>query len=298
MNFAYNCKYQQNIKILQYKEGIDKLFDHKILYNSESISREYAKRDYLEGAESAIIERFGSGFKEMDMLDMGVGGGRTTKYFAPLVGSYIGADYAPNMIARCKVKYRGKYCFVESDVRSMNMFGSNMFDFVLFSYNGIDSFSHEDRLAALKEIRRVLRSNGYFYFSSHNLNWENLPDLFSFKSDKTGTDKNNGSGDFIKSIGANIKSGFKKLRLNILNRNLQRKDFVQRLRENQRGLLFDNSLNGKASVYYITRTEQIKQLEDVGFKNINTYSRNGTNTENEAILNKDGWIYYLCEVDK
>ena len=274
------------------------MFDHKILYNSESISGEYAKRDYLEGAESAIIEKFRSMFKEMDMLDMGVGGGRTTKYFAPLVRSYIGADYAPNMIAKCKIRYKDKYYFVESDVRSMNMFGNSMFDFVLFSYNGIDSFNHEDRLTALKEIRRVLRSNGYFYFSSHNLNWENLSDLFSFKSDKAGTDKNNSSGDFIRFFGHNIKSGFKKVRLNILNRSLHRKDFVQRLRENQKGLLFDSSLNGKASVYYITRAEQIRQLEDAGFKNITTYSRNGTNTENEAILNRDGWIYYLCEVDK
>ncbi len=274
------------------------MLDHKILYNSESIFGEYAKRDYLEGAESAIIEKFRSMFKEMDMLDMGVGGGRTTKYFAPLVRSYIGADYAPNMIAKCKIRYKDKYYFVKSDVRSMNMFGNSMFDFVLFSYNGIDSFSHEDRLTALKEIRRVLRSNGYFYFSSHNLNWENLSDLFSFKSDKTGTDINNSSGDSIRFFGHNIKSGFKKVRLNILNRSLHRKDFVQRLRENQKGLLFDSSLNGKASIYYITRAEQIRQLEDAGFKNITTYSRNGTNTENEAILNRDGWIYYLCEVDK
>lgn len=280
------------------KKGIIKLLDHKILYNSESISGEYAKRDYLEGAESAIIKKFGSRFKEMDVLDMGVGGGRTTKYFAPLARSYIGADYAPNMIAKCKVKYRGKYSFMESDVRSMNMFGGNMFDFVLFSYNGIDSFSHEDRLAALKEIRRVLRSNGYFYFSSHNLNWENLPGLFRFKSVETGTGKKNGSGDFIRLLGNNIKSGFKKLRLNILNRSLHRKDFVQHLKEKQRGLLYDNSLNGKASVYYITRAEQIRQLKDSGFKNITTYSRNGTNTENEEKLNKDGWIYYLCEADK
>ena len=274
------------------------MLDHKILYNSESISGEYAKRDYLEGAESAIIEKFDSRLKEIDMLDMGVGGGRTTKYFAPLARSYIGADYAPNMIAKCKIRYRDKYCFMESDVRSMNMFGSGMFDFVLFSYNGIDSFSHEDRLTALKEIRRVLKNNGYFYFSSHNLNWEDLPDLFSFKSNKTGNDKNNGSGDFVRFLGNNIKSGFKKLRLNVLNRSLHRKDFVQQLRENQKGLLFDNSLNGKASVYYVTRAEQIRQLEDAGFKNITIYSRNGTNTEKEDILNKDGWIYYLCEVDK
>ena len=274
------------------------MLDHKILYNSESVSSNYAKRDYLEGAESAIIEKLGNRLKEMDMLDMGVGGGRTTKYFAPLAGSYIGVDYAPAMIRTCKVKYRDKYCFVESDVRSMDIFGSSMFDFVMFSYNGIDSFCHEDRLTAFKEIRRVLRSNGYFYFSSHNLNWENLSDIFSFKLNSSGAGETNGLVDFIRLFNNGIKSGFGTLRLNILNRTLWRKNFIQKLRENQRGLLFDNSLNGRASVYYITRTEQIRQLENTGFKNITTYSRNGTNTENEDELNKDGWIYYLCQVDK
>jgi len=39
-------------------------------------------------------------------------------------------------------------------------------------------------------------------------------------------------------------------------------------------------------------------LENAGFKNITTYSRNGMNTEKEDILRKDRWIYYLCEVDK
>ncbi len=274
------------------------MLDHKILYNSESISSDYAKRDYLEGAESSIIEKFGNRFKEMDMLDVGVGGGRTTKYFAPLMRSYIGMDYAPAMVRTCEAKYGGKYYFVESDVRFMNIFGDSMFDFVLFSYNGIDSFCHEDRLIALMEIKRVLRNGGYFCFSSHNLNWENLSNLFSFKSNGIGRDKKNGSGGFITLFSDSIKSRLGTLRLNILNGNLWRKNFIQEIRENQRGLLFDNSLNGRISVYYVTRNEQIKQLENAGFKNITTYSRNGMSTEDEDELDRDGWIYYLCQADK
>jgi len=61
----------KTLKYCNIKKGTFKLFDHKILYNSESISGEYAKRDYLEAAESAIIERFGNRLKGMDMLDMG-----------------------------------------------------------------------------------------------------------------------------------------------------------------------------------------------------------------------------------
>ena len=45
----------------------------------------------------------------------------------------------------------------------------NSFDVVIFSFNGIDYiYPYIKRLAALKEIRRVLKTNGLFIFSSHN----------------------------------------------------------------------------------------------------------------------------------
>ena len=116
------------------------------------------------------------------MLDMGVGGGRTTRYFLPMASSYIGADYAPNMIAECKKKFKSKKIFEVLDVRNMGKFSDNMFDFILFSYNGIDSFGPEDRETALKEIKRVLRSDGYFSFSTHNINWYGLCDLLHLKT--------------------------------------------------------------------------------------------------------------------
>ncbi|CAN5545830.1 hypothetical protein BH24ACT5_BH24ACT5_26730 [soil metagenome] len=42
------------------------------------------------------------------------------------------------------------------------------FDLVVFSSNGLDALGHEDRMLALTEIRRVLRTRGRFLFSSHN----------------------------------------------------------------------------------------------------------------------------------
>ncbi len=130
-----------------------------------------------------MINELGPGrLAAMDMLDMGVGGGRTTKYFAPLVRCYIGADYAPAMLKVCKERYGGDFNFIECDARAMEGFKDNSFDFVLFSFNGMDSFSHKDRIAALREVRRVLRNGGIFYFSSHNLNWAGLKDLFTIKN--------------------------------------------------------------------------------------------------------------------
>src|SRR5665811_2163389 len=123
--------------------------DQKNIYNHVRISKDYARRDYLDKAETQIIEELRDILPKLNMLDMGVGGGRTTGYFLPMVNSYIGADYAPNMIAECKKKK----IFEVLDVRNMDKFSDNMFDFVLFSYNGIDSFGPEDRETALKEIK-------------------------------------------------------------------------------------------------------------------------------------------------
>ncbi|MCD4669444.1 MAG: class I SAM-dependent methyltransferase [Actinomycetia bacterium] len=271
--------------------------DHKILYNSESISRDYAARDYLEPAERTVLEMLGPELPGMDMLDMGVGGGRTTKYFAPLAGNYTGADYAVAMVDICLDKYGNDYYFLNCDVRDMKELPDNSYDFVLFSFNGIDSFSHKDRMAALDEAYRVLRPDGYFCFSSHNLDWEGLAGIFSFK-EKKDPGRGNSSNHFVENISSEIRSACKIARLNILNRSIHMTDHILKLRRNKRGYLYDNSLNGKAKIYYINSNEQIKQLEETGFKNISTICKDGLITSNADLLDKGGWIYYLCRADK
>jgi ubiquinone/menaquinone biosynthesis C-methylase UbiE len=278
--------------------------DHKNLYDSEHVSRDYGKRDYLEPAEETLITELGPvRLADMDMLDMGVGGGRTTKYFAPLVRNYIGADYAPAMLKVCKKRYGGDFNFIECDVRAMEGFKDNSFDFVLFSFNGIDSFSHKDRMSALKEVRRVLRSGGIYYFSSHNLNWTGLKDLFTIKNSmkkisgscghQTSENKNP-----LKLINKGAKAAHRVFRLNLLNRTFDMKSFIDGLRRDEKGNIYDNSLDGKASIYYVAPKEQTRQLKETGFTDIFTYSRSGIKTDNAELLNQGGWVYYCCKADK
>ncbi|MFO7929345.1 MAG: class I SAM-dependent methyltransferase [Candidatus Humimicrobiaceae bacterium] len=268
------------------------MLDHKIIYNTKTISSDYGARDYLEGPEKAILQKLKPELPGMSMLDMGVGGGRTTKYFAPLAGEYIGADYAPEMLKICRAKYPGRYEFIECDVRYMNRIQYDRFDFVLFSYNGIDSFNHEQRIIALKEIKRVLRPGGYFAFSTHNLDWKGLPELFRLNN-KISRLKYSGKSP-VGFLGTYIKAGYSNLRLNLLNKSFSMHNLIKKLRENERGYLYDNSLDGRASIYYTTHKEQVRQLERIGFTGIMPFSQSGRQTGHKTGLKNSAWIYYLC----
>ena len=71
-------------------------------YTDRSIVRYYARLTALQPAERTILTLLQKRLSKMKMLDLGVGAGRTTNYFAPLVAEYIGVDYSAEMIAACR----------------------------------------------------------------------------------------------------------------------------------------------------------------------------------------------------
>ncbi|TKJ37259.1 hypothetical protein CEE37_14190 [candidate division LCP-89 bacterium B3_LCP] len=101
------------------------------------------------------------------LLDIGCGAGRTTRYFHAQGHDVIGIDYAPNMIEKAKaiapqIDYR------VGDVMNLE-FDDHSFEVVVFSFNGLDMLHpYENRLYALREIRRVVKPEGLFIFSSLN----------------------------------------------------------------------------------------------------------------------------------
>ncbi len=146
----------------------------KDAYNLQNVVTDYAQQSWLQAPEETILRLVLPVLTTARMLDMGVGGGRTTLHFAKWVREYVGADYVESMVLECRKRFAGypaHISFQACDARSMEMFEDGSFDFILFSHNGIDSVTHEDRLKILKEIRRVGKPGGYFCFSSHNLNW-------------------------------------------------------------------------------------------------------------------------------
>jgi SAM-dependent methyltransferase len=122
--------------------------------------------------EAYVFDKF---IQQKDcILDLGVGGGRTTAFLSNKGGKYIGIDFSQPMIDVCCKKFPGLefYCEDASDLRR---FDDGTFDVVVFSFNGICGLpTNEARAQCLREVKRVLRPGGRFIFSSDNARFTNL----------------------------------------------------------------------------------------------------------------------------
>lgn len=234
-------------------------------YESSYAVRQYADASELQPPEQTILELLRPELGTARMLDLGVGGGRTTIHFAPHAASYAGADYSAAMIDACLERFDDQpYAFKVADARALP-FEDRAFDFVLFSFNGIDYVSHEDRRRAFAEIRRVLRSGGKFAFSTHNL--DNARSLLTVRPSRHPR--------------AMLRQ-WKLRRANPPLREIVSKNWA---------VLQDGALHGGLETYYVRREEQLRQLASAGFRDVQVFQSDGNIAREGAT---DPWLYYLC----
>jgi ubiquinone/menaquinone biosynthesis C-methylase UbiE len=137
-----------------------------LTYNAPEVAEYYAALDYLTPCEKLLFDTYLK--PGMSILDLGVGGGRTTPYLSAIAGKYVGVDYAEEMIAACRRKFPSLE-FAVGDAADLSQFVSMSFDAVVMAFNGMDYvIPDESRLDALREIFRVLKNRGILIFSSHN----------------------------------------------------------------------------------------------------------------------------------
>ncbi len=251
---------------------------NQTVYADSSIVGYYTQLRRLQPAEQTILARFREQLPQMKVLDIGVGAGRTTGHFAPLAGDYLGIDPSPEMIAACGRRYP-EIAFEEGDARAMPQFADSSFDFILFSYNGIDSVSHSDRLKILREICRVGKPGSYAFFSSHNL--RSIARAFDYKTHL--------SLNPLKTYVDLVMWGL----LRLVNRgvNVAQIDAAAHL------TLKDESHNFRLQNYYIRPEAQIEQL-DFGFHQVELYPwKRGVRVElGDPAIEDEMWLYYLCVV--
>lgn len=135
-------------------------------YNDPAVVRHYETLGALFPVETALVARHVSAGSSL--LDLGVGGGRTTPELSRHAGRYVGSDYSAAMVAACRKRFP-ELAFVEADATNMPQFADASFDAVMFSFNGIDCIPTDaGRASCLSEVARILRPGGTFIVSSHN----------------------------------------------------------------------------------------------------------------------------------
>jgi ubiquinone/menaquinone biosynthesis C-methylase UbiE len=255
--------------------------NHRV-YMARDIVQHYSQLCQLQPAEQTILDLLCHEWANIKMLDVGIGGGRTTQHFSRVVKEYVGIDYSEEMVTVCQKRFpsSSQLRIEVGDARNMSQFQDNSFDFILFSFNGLDVISHLDRLQVLQEVRRVGKSGGYFFFSSHNLqgierefNWLNQVSLNPLKT-------------YVNMIMFAL--------LRFFNRSIS----PQQIKHSKHEIIQDESHNFRLKQYYIRPQEQINQLK-ADFDNIRIYSwKSGLEiaTQQEISDNSDMWLYYLCKI--
>ena len=245
---------------------------HLRTYRQGDVVQWYASREDLKPAEAAIFDSLEPGLRQARLLDIGVGGGRTTVHLRDRVADYVGVDYSPDLVAATAARFPGSRIEL-ADVRDLRQFGDGEFDVVLFSFNGISSLEHEDRLRGLAEVRRVLAAGGAFVFSAHNREHERLGLLPWQHPGWIGRPMLRKSWEALRATRA---------RRSMRRRELSTADYA----------LVNDEAHGYALVhYYITPQQQIAQLRSVGFDQVQIVDSTGTFGR---VLPTDVWLHYVA----
>ena len=251
------------------------MYRNRSIYSTRAAVKVYAAMPEITPAERMIFDRERRRIETGPVLDIGIGAGRTTAVLAPLSSRYVGTDYSPAMVMHCRRHFRDepRISFILSDAASMPMLESGVFQFVLFSFNGLDSVGHDHRLRVLREVRRLLADDGRFAFSAHNRSY-------------AGTER------------------VPRLRRPLRLRGLARTglEMANHLRARRRAFACDEYelINDPPHLfslvtYYIDRRAQIAQLEREGFRVLAVVDTSGaivTDGDDETLSPN---FYYLAE---
>src|SRR5580704_19256322 len=104
-------------------------------YNSPEIASYYAALNYLTACERLLFDKYLR--PGMDILDLGVGGGRLTPHLSSIAGRYVGADYGVEMVAACRKKFP-QLEFEVANAADLSSFASSSFDAVVMAFNAFD----------------------------------------------------------------------------------------------------------------------------------------------------------------
>jgi ubiquinone/menaquinone biosynthesis C-methylase UbiE len=244
---------------------------NKAAYAASDVVDWYKDLDFILKPEAVIIERIRAAIEGKKLLDIGIGAGRTTRFLLEVSPDYTGIDYTRDCIDLAQKKYP-EANLIHGDARELSVFADQTFDFVLFSFNAIDYMIHDDRIKCLKEIRRVLKPDGFFMFSTHNRDYEYF-DKLPWQEPKFD----------LKHLKSCVYT------LIHLPRHFRMKKYETRT--DRYAIINDTAHGFSLLAYYISPAEQVKQLIENGFDRVEGYDMNGNIIDGDRSF---PWIYYLA----
>lgn len=255
---------------MDYKSIVDEV--NRKAYTSKPVLSWYQELDVIQEPERAILEKISPLIKDKRLLDISIGGGRTTKFLLPISRDYVGIDYAPDLVETAKSRYPEAIILCR-DARDLTNFDDATFDFALSSNNGLDYMVHEDRIRVMKEICRVLRAGGLFMFSTHNRDYQHFDRLpwqqgLSFELN-------------------HLKNCVHALYYFPKHLSMKR----HAVHSDEYAVINDNAHGYSLLTYYISINKQIEQLKQVGFVDTEAYDFEGKVQESDTT---SPWIYYLA----
>ncbi|MDQ3802218.1 MAG: class I SAM-dependent methyltransferase [Acidobacteriota bacterium] len=248
---------------------------NKATFGRDDVLKYFQNLETLFPAEKVLFKKLSETIKDGKTLDIGIGGGRTTRHLLDISGDYTGIDYVAEFAEETRKKYP-EARILQGDARDLKEFADETFDFVLFSYNGIDAVSHEDRLKVLGEIHRVLKKGGFFMFSSHNRDYKHFNKLPWQQ-------------------GIEFSRRYLMFSLHCLYH--LPKHYRMKKHEiytDDYAIVNDGDHRFSLLLYYISIDRQAKQLAEQGFSAVEAYNHKGEPVERDT---SSHWIYYLAKKD-
>ena len=135
-------------------------------FRDDRVVADYANLSGLRDCEAFLFATYIA--PGCDVLDLGVGAGRTAAFLAPHARNYLGVDYSEEMIEAAKRNFP-QYRFAFMDAADLSPLANESFEVIVFSSNGLGYlYPDNKRLLCIGECHRLLRQGGLFIFSLHN----------------------------------------------------------------------------------------------------------------------------------
>jgi SAM-dependent methyltransferase len=266
-------------RIAQGGMSVDQSTNNRFVYERRGVVLEYetAPSDLLP-SEQAILAPLRSALRNKRVLDLGVGSGRTTRWLLEHTPHYVGIDYSASMVAACRRRMPG-VDVRHFDARRVAEMPDEPFDFIIFSFNGIDSVGDGGRRAILRGALDKLVPGGHFLFSSHNLRFGSQRPWHL------------GLYDWGPGWRGRLRSGSRLLR-NLVNHSLRR-----HLEESRDGYAIwtDSGHEFRCVHYNVDPGHQVDALVRLGFSDVAAFDMEGVQrAPSSQALQESVHVHYLA----